>query len=356
MFDSLVGNSRVKEILRRMLRRNRVPNSMLFAGENGVGKKTFAVYLAKSLLCKTPVNSESCDICSACKRANTILETAKVSQSQDAETFKRVIFGDHPDLGMILPFKKQILIEAIRDLEERANNVKPFEANSRIFIIDEAEKMNDTSANALLKVLEEPPIGIYIFLISSQPSLLPLTILSRVQMIRFTPLQTEEIITFLREKKGMTGSEAVAVATYADGSISKALSLNKLQFLSIRKQALEVINQVLADESDFSKLLLVSEEISDPKTDYQFFLKTLQQLIRDVWILSLGGDNIVNADIKEELMSLAKKANSSIFSRWLQEIEKLLQYLDLNLNKKIATDALLLEMKSMQLSLKTAWK
>jgi len=344
MFDSLVGNKRVKEVLKSLLRHNRVPNSMLFTGENGIGKKTFAIYLAKSLICKSTINSESCDSCSACKRIDTIFEKIRSLQPQESESFKKVIFSNHPDLGIILPFKRQILIDTIRDLE-REINLEPFEAERRIFIIDEAEKMNDSSANALLKILEEPPINTYIFLISSEPNLLPVTILSRLQVVSFTPLQAEEIIQFLCDKKNLTKDEATAISLYSNGSISKALNLNKHQIFSIREQAIKVI-ETLLDESDLSALLSLSEEITDPKTDYQLFLQTLQQLIRDVWILSLGGDKITNADILEKLNSLAEKADSNLFSQWLEKIEELSQYLDVNLNKKIATDALLLEMKT----------
>ncbi|GIU81557.1 MAG: AAA family ATPase [Acidobacteria bacterium] len=343
MFDFLAGNDQIKKILRQMLKCKEVPASMLFAGEDGIGKKTFAIYLAKSLLCKTPVNSESCDVCSSCKRVDDIFEIIKSHQYQEIAKSK-VIFSNHPDFGIVLPFKKQILIEAIRDLEEKAN-LEPFEASSKVFIIDEAEKMNDSSANALLKLLEEPPANTYIFLISSQPNLLPLTILSRVQVLQFAPLQPEEIVTFLCKKKGMTRSEAIAIALYANGSISKALTLNKQQILSTRNQALELI-EMLLDESDFSELLSASEKIAELENDYQSFLKTLQQLIRDIWILSLGGDSIVNTDIKDRLALLAQKASSKALSQWIQQIEKTLSLLDVNINKKIATDALLLEMKT----------
>ena len=69
MFDKLLGNNHVKEILRRMIVAERIPHSLLFAGADGVGKKRFALELAKALVCRNPKNNEACDRCSACVRA-----------------------------------------------------------------------------------------------------------------------------------------------------------------------------------------------------------------------------------------------------------------------------------------------
>ena len=98
--------------------------------------------------------------------------------------------------GLLIPFNKNILVDAVRDLEREAY-FRPFEAPARVFIIEDADKMNDAASNALLKTLEEPASTSYIFLISSRPDSMLQTIQSRCQVIRFACLEAREIEEYL---------------------------------------------------------------------------------------------------------------------------------------------------------------
>src|SRR5687767_10869160 len=188
MFNKLAGNDNVKQTLRRLIAGNRVPNSLLFAGDEGVGKFQFALGVAKSFVCTEPTDGEGCGVCSACKRAETFV----FSKSEKGEDYDRVFFSEHLDVGVVIPFNRNVRIGAIRALEREAN-FNPYEASTRFLIVVDAEKMADPAANALLKTLEEPPPTSHIFLITSRPdSLLP-TIRSRCQTLRFAPVSCEEI-------------------------------------------------------------------------------------------------------------------------------------------------------------------
>src|SRR2546421_9743273 len=175
-------------MLRRLIAADRVPRSFLFAGDDGVGKRQFALELAKAFVCKEPVGGEACDACAACRRAGVFA----FPKADDKDAHKKVILSEYPDIGTVIPYNRNILVDAIRDLEREANFL-PFEGSARLFVIDEADKMNDAATNALLKTLEEPPPTTYLFLITSRPdSLLP-TIRSRCQTLRFAPVETAEI-------------------------------------------------------------------------------------------------------------------------------------------------------------------
>src|SRR5207237_2754975 len=135
--------------------------------------------------------------------------------------FEKVFFSEHSDIGVVIPYKNTILIDAVRDLEKEAN-FRPYEAKARIFIIDDAEKLNaskDNAANALLKTLEEPVATTYIFLISSRPDALLSTILSRCQTIRFAPIAAKEIENYLIETKKFSPEDAEILARISTGSI-----------------------------------------------------------------------------------------------------------------------------------------
>ena len=196
MFSRLVGNDHIKEILKRFITNKRVPNSLLFAGEEGIGKRLFALEFAKSFVCQNPNNGEACDKCPACVRAGRFT----FPKNDDRDDHKKVIFSEHSDIGTVIPYKRNILVDAIRHLETEAN-FRPFEAASRFFIINDADKMNAEASNALLKTLEEPPASSHIFLITSRPDALLPTIRSRVQTLRFAPIETEEIKKHLLSTK-----------------------------------------------------------------------------------------------------------------------------------------------------------
>src|SRR3954452_18626551 len=187
MFSHLVGNETAKLTLRRLLKKERVPNSLLFAGPDGVGKRQFAIELAKAFLCREPVDGEPCGVCASCKRADVFI----IPKSEKADDYDFVFFSEHPDLGMIIPFRRNVRINAIRALEKEAN-FRPYESQARFFIVDDAEKMADPAANALLKTLEEPAATTYIILITSRPNSLLPTIRSRCQTVRFAPVADSE--------------------------------------------------------------------------------------------------------------------------------------------------------------------
>lgn len=149
MFNKLVGNAQIKTIFQRLLRAERLPNSLLFTGKNGVGKKLFALELAKAFVCQKPNNGEACDTCAACLRADKFSIPTNADKNDE---FKKVFFSEHPDIGIVTAYKNNILIDAIRAVETESN-FRPYEARARFFIIDEADKMNDAASNALLKTL-----------------------------------------------------------------------------------------------------------------------------------------------------------------------------------------------------------
>lgn len=342
MFNKLVGNEHVKQTLCHLLAGGRVPSSLLFAGDDGIGKRQFALELAKAFVCKEPSGTQACGMCAACRR----VEIFAFPTSDKGDDYERVFFSEHPDVGMVIPFKRNVRIDAIRDLEREAN-FRPYEAQSRFFIVDDADKMNDAASNALLKTLEEPPPTTYIFLITSRPdSLLP-TIRSRCQVIRFAPVAGDEIERFLIDDRAFTHDEARLAARLARGSIGRAVSVNVAQFREMRERMIGVVRSAI-QTGDRAALLRVSEELNDAKNKDRFEenIDILESLIHDVWTLGVSGDaaRVANSDVADELLKLA--ANSARFDlpMWLREIETMRENFAVNINRKIGADALFMSM------------
>src|ERR1700704_5842360 len=131
MFSRLIGNDEVKESLRHLLKSGRVPGSLLFTGEIGIGKKLFALELAKAMNCRNRVGVEACDDCSSCKR---ISRSTFPPFGKDDDDQHRMIWSEHADVAMARPYKNIIRVKVMRELEREAN-FRPFEGAARIFIV-----------------------------------------------------------------------------------------------------------------------------------------------------------------------------------------------------------------------------
>jgi len=350
MFESLIGNDRVKKVLKRMLSSGRLPGAMLFVGEEGIGKKLFALEVARALNCRTPIDNEGCGSCPACKR----IARLNYPRSSDPDDWIPMIWTDHPDVGMVVAPRRVLRVVQMRQIEKEAN-FRPMEGKARVFIIDEAETLNDSSANALLKVLEEPPSTSHLILITSRPSMLLPTILSRCQAIRFSPLMPSEIESYLVSNESADPASARLRARAAAGSISRALSGDLDTFTSQRRAMIAVLEALVVTNS-VAQLLRSSEQLNEAqyKDEFEERLNVLEGLIRDAWMLSLGSkrEQLVNEDLFQDLESISRKIDPAKAAAWILEIEDLREQLIVNINRKAATDALFVTMASGEIPLK----
>ncbi|HEX8853620.1 MAG TPA: DNA polymerase III subunit delta', partial [Pyrinomonadaceae bacterium] len=307
MFDRLIGNERAKETLRRMLRQGRVPGALLLAGEEGLGKKLFALELAKAANCRTPHGVEACDVCPACFR----IMKFELPAADDRDAHKKVIWSEHRDVGLVRPYNRSILVEAARDLE-RETNYRPVEGRARFFLIDHAELLSDASSNALLKTLEEVQPTSHLILLTPRPASLLPTIRSRCQSIRFAPLPADEVEAFLVSARQRAGKEARLAARLSGGRPGHALGLQIDAYREQREAMLDVLDALAG--GDRARLLRSAEELSDAKRkdEYEPRLEVLEVLVHDLWLLALAPSEaaLVNEDVRERLTSIGARVES----------------------------------------------
>ena len=344
MFSDLVGNQKVKESLLHLLRSGRLPNSMLFAGPDGVGKKEFAVELSRAFVCQRPADGSACGKCAACARVGHF----HVATSEKGEDYEAVFYGEHPDVGLVIPFKRNLRVNSIRVLEKEAN-FRPFEARARVFIVDDADKMNDAASNALLKTLEEPPETTYIILLTSRPDMLLSTIRSRCQTIRFAPVGEGEVEELLIDRLQFKAVDAKLAARITKGSVGEAMDINMDDFRTRRTFQMSVLEKAFVNP-DRSALLRSAEQMNDAKNKdlYEENLAILESLVRDIWTLKNGmsKDSILNFDAAEQLDSIAQRVEGKQLECALAEIETLRQTFAVNINRKSATDALFMKISA----------
>lgn len=165
------GHARIAALLQQAVVRNSVPQSLLFAGPEGSGKRAMAIALAQAVNCPNQKNGDACDACPTCAR---------------------IARGDHYDVVVVEKEDNAatIKIEQLRDGVLGAVGYRPFEANKRVFIIDPADAMTENGQDALLKTLEEPPKHAILILISSYADSLARTVQSRCRRLRFERADT----------------------------------------------------------------------------------------------------------------------------------------------------------------------
>jgi len=321
-FDQFRGNEEIKKGLTRALTKGRLPHSLLFFGPSGVGKKTFAILLARAITCGG-AGARPCGSCPSCKLAIT----------------------SHPDIQLIAPEegKRTISIDDIRSLI-KGNTLRPFMGKYKVFIIDEADKMTPEAANAFLKVLEEPTDTTHFILITTKYlSLLP-TIRSRCQAYRFKPFPVERLAEVLREGWGKDKNEAEELAKISQGRIGIALSLDLAETRRKKNETLSFLSRALSKRSIGEQINLAQELTGLDREEFLEKIDLFKEFIRDAIILSTVGETRLLINSKEKrLEQLATKIGIE-GSDLLLRLEKMGKELSANVNPKYIAKKLLLSL------------
>ncbi len=341
MFDSFHGNPGVAAALGQMIRQNRIPQTLLLAGPEGVGKATLARRFAAALL-GAPEKIERDDL-SLEHNLSIVADREKWASEKRAED--PLLFASHPDFVTFPPDGplRQISIQQMRLLKDRAQ-FKPLRGAHRVFLIDHIDRANEQAANSLLKTLEEPPEHLVLVLTAENAyDLLP-TIRSRSVPFQMAPLSPDQMRAFLR---GRTIDDAERRLALSQGSPGLALSLD-LEAYDKRRTSMLALLDAAARRTPFSAWVKYGESIAASKTEkLDFYLKVLYGLLEDLLALGAGSppEEIRNADIAPRLAALAAEVSFEWIQRAARRVDELAALLRRNIQKGIALDALVLELR-----------
>jgi DNA polymerase III subunit delta' len=246
-WQGIIGHDDVVERFRARLTRNRLASTFLFVGPRGIGKRTFALKLAQSLLCQVRP-ADRLDPCGACPSC------------------QQVVARTHPDLHLVAkPAEKSFIpVELfIGPTEKRMQEglchdmaLKPFMGGRRVAVIDDADYFNEAGANCLLKTLEEPPPRSVMILVGTSAERQLPTIRSRAQIERFRPLARAIIADLLLAQGVVTDrAEAARLADYSDGSLEQAAELADPRLWAFRGQLLKRLAEPLPDTVGLAKVV-----------------------------------------------------------------------------------------------------
>jgi DNA polymerase-3 subunit delta' len=310
-FKDILGNSRVKMILRKALQKDKVPNSMLFCGPEGIGKRDMALVVAKAMNCERK-KDDACEVCSSCKAINA---------------------GNFPDVIEISPEKDVIQIDQMRMLRQIAY-LKPMMGKKRVFVVVGADKMKEEAANSLLKILEEPPLFSYIILVAHNPFMIISTIKSRCQVLNFSPVSKEDIEKILVDR-GYKQKKARIVSLLVRGNLKQALSLEWEEVQDKRTKAWQLFLSLLAK----GKVALFLKDYAASRRaivreEWEQILEILSSFCRDSILLKEKGDRrlLMNPDYEEEIRKTGRLINLEGLMDCLTKIDNAIYGLEKNLN------------------------
>ncbi len=275
----LKDQRRARELLERLSEKKRIPGALLFYGPPGVGKTTGALEFSKGLLC-TEGAAWGCNGCPSCTHMEHLISTIlageweEISLTEETNGKRTFLYllGEHPDFIFVPPSGNSIRIDQIRAAKEFSYR-KPALSRRKVILIDDAHLMTRESANALLKVLEEPPADTHFILVSEgKDSLLP-TVVSRTYSVEFLPLDREDFFRLL-------GEEDELIYRLSGGSLSKARTLKE------KGSLLRSVEDFIGGEP--SRLFALSQELEKADIEEKIlFLELLEERLREAF---LNGD------------------------------------------------------------------
>jgi DNA polymerase-3 subunit delta' len=339
VIGNFYGNTAIVAMLEQMLAAWRIPQTMLFAGPEGIGKATLVRRFAAALMGEA--NKIERDDLSLPQNDAYVAEREKLPAEKRSDD--PLLFASHPDFITFPPDGplRQISIQQMRLLKERAQ-FKPLHGRYRVFLVDHIDRANEQAANSLLKILEEPPPHLILILTAENAyDLLP-TIRSRSLIFQFAPLSSEETLDFLRARGLPDIERRAALAAGCPGS---ALSLD-LALYERRRQAMLSLLRSASGKAPFGDWVKFSESMPAARSEkLDAYIRVLYLLLEDILFLQQGFDGPVrNIDIRPQLEELAALVSFGWLRTAVKQLDELVEMSRRNIQKTIALDALVLNL------------
>ncbi|HXW92142.1 MAG TPA: DNA polymerase III subunit, partial [Terriglobales bacterium] len=355
-FSDFHGNRDTVGRLRRLVAQGRFPHAVILAGPAGSGKYTLAVMLAQAMNCLQPGTSDElpdfCGRCSNCQRIAQSGElTARMSEAIEArdalrETDKRetrIFVQTHPDVLVIPPDPPQMMIKVdqVRRVTETIY-LRPGEGKERVYIFTDSAFLKE-AANALLKVLEEPPGFATILLLTTNPGALLPTIRSRSMLVTLHALPAEEIERDLaRHCPAWNAKERALVARLSEGAVGRARSFDLAAYRAARQHAWVILNGALRG-GDHAGLFQVTESYragAEGREKIERLVRSLYSLLRDLMYLNSGmGEFVRNLEMEGELKKLAETVDFPWIAEAAERLAEVERGLRRNLQRSLSLDA-----------------
>jgi DNA polymerase-3 subunit delta' len=321
----LVNQQFNRLMLENTIRNGRIANAYLFFGEKGSGHEGFALEFAAMLNCNAPEKGLPCSKCSACHKMCTLehanlmlvfpIPRKQINDSQsppfkgfserEMQTIQEEIArkAQSPYEKISVPGALHIPINFIREIKRKIY-LTSAERGWKVVVILDAHLMTDPAANALLKILEEPPPSSTLILTSSNPKAILSTVRSRCQPLFFPPLAETDITSDLTER-GTPAEQIKLISSLSSGDLNAARNFSPQDIQALNEIMLEILRSIAGWK--IAKIFVLINQLAQlHKTDSEQFRQILQSLnfwARDAAVLTLGTENpiLIHSDLGSEL-------------------------------------------------------
>ena len=324
-FKDIVGHEQIIEHLQNAIKTDKVSHAYILNGPDKSGKMMLAKAFAMALQCEKK-GIEGCMECHSCKQAAS---------------------HNHPDIIYLIHDKVNTI--SVNDIREQVNqNVseKPYSSPYKIYIIDEAEKMNQQAQNALLKTIEEPPSFVIILLLTTNADAFLPTILSRCIRLNLMPVPDEKVRNYLMKHYQIPDYQADISAAFAQGNVGKAIQLASSEsFKEMKDSAVQLMKRI--KEIDVYEMGEAVKQIGEYKLSINDYFDIMMVWYRDVLMYKATMD-INGLVFKEHIYEIKRQASQSSYhgiERILKALEKAKLRLNANVNFDLVIELLLLTIK-----------
>lgn len=324
-FKEIIGHEKIIEHLKNAISMGKVSHAYIINGPDLSGKKMIADAFARALQCEND-DPEGCGECKSCRQA------ADYNQPD-------IIYVQHEKPNLI----------GVDDIRSQINNsiaIKPYSSKYKIYIVDDAQKMNQQAQNALLKTIEEPPAyGIIILLTTNADSFLP-TILSRCITLNVKTVKDEVIKNYLMTVKQIPDYQADICTAFAQGNVGKAIRLaSSDEFNELKDSAVSLMKRI--EDIELYELGAALKQISEYKLEIQDYFDLIMIWYRDV--LYMKATNDVNGLIfKDEVYDIKKQASKHSYhgiEAIIEALDKAKLRINANVNFDLVIELLLMTIK-----------
>ena len=324
-FKDIVGHEQIIEHLKTAIEMGKVSHAYILNGPDLSGKMMIAEAFARALLCEKQ-DPDGCGECRSCR------------QSDDR---------NNPDIIYVKHDKPNTI--SVDDIRPQLNNdivIKPYSNQYKIYIVDEAEKMNQQAQNALLKTIEEPPAYAVIMLLTTNADSFLQTIRSRCITLNLKSVKNDVIKSYLMTEKKIPDYQADVCAAFAQGVVGKAIKLaSSDDFNELKESALSLIKRL--DDIDLYEMGEAIKQISDYKLQVQDYFDLITVWYRDV--LYMKATNDVNGLIfKDEVYDIKKQASKHSYhgiETIIEALDKAKLRINANVNFDLVIELLLMTIK-----------
>lgn len=324
-FADIIGHEQIIQHLQNAIKMDKISHAYILNGPDKSGKKMIAEAFAMTLQCERQ-GEEPCMECHSCKQAMN---------------------HNQPDIIYVTHEKPNTLaVSDIRDQLVNDVDVRPYSSKYKVYIVDEAEKMNPQAQNALLKTIEEPPAYAVIFLLTSNADAFLPTILSRCVTLNLKVVPDKKIKKYLMEERKVPDYQADVCVAFAQGNVGKAIALSASDdFRELKAAAVQLLKRI--HDIELYEFKEAIKQISEFKLDINDYFDIMMIWYRDMLLYKATTD--VNGLIfKDEVYDIKKQASKSSYNgieTILEALERAKQRLKANVNFDLVMELLLLTIK-----------